>query len=74
MSNTKEIFIDWRITNVNRRRKRTNTKIRADLGILDNVLKKRLENKASKAEVTRIRIKTEESFNKIKNIINRRYR
>ena len=49
-------------------------KIRADLSILDNVLKKRLENKASKAEVTRIRIKTEESFNKIKNIINRRYR
>lgn len=42
-------------------------KIRADLGILDNVLKKRQENKASKAEVTRIRIKTEESFNKLKN-------
>ncbi len=28
--------------------------IRADLSILDNVLKKRLENKSSKAEVTRI--------------------
>lgn len=42
-------------------------KIRADLSILDNVLKKRLENKVSKAEVTRIRIKTEESFNKLKN-------
>lgn len=42
-------------------------KIIADLGILDNVLKKRLENKASKAEVTRIRIKTEESFYKLKN-------
>lgn len=41
-------------------------KIRADLNILDNVLKKRLENKASKAEVTRIRIKTEENFYKIK--------
>lgn len=42
-------------------------KIRADLGILDNVLKKRLEDKSSKAEVTRIRIKTEECFNKLKN-------
>ncbi len=42
-------------------------KIRADLSILDNVLKKRLENKSSKAEVTRIRIKTEECFNKLKN-------
>lgn len=42
-------------------------KIRADLSVLDNALKKRLENKASKAEVTRIRIKTEESFNKLKN-------
>ena len=59
MSNTKEIAIDWRMTNVDRRRKRTNTK--------DNALKKRLENKASKAEVTRIRIKTEESFYKLKN-------
>lgn len=42
-------------------------KIRADIGILDNVLKKRLENKTSKAEVTRIKIKTEESFYKLKN-------
>ena len=42
-------------------------KIRADLNILDNELKKRLEDKTSKAEVTRIRIKTEEFFNKLKN-------
>lgn len=41
-------------------------KIRADLGILDNVLKKRLEDKASKAEVRRTKYKIIETIEEFK--------
>lgn len=41
-------------------------KIRADLNILDNVLKKRLENKTSKAEVTRTKYKIIETIEEFK--------